>query len=64
MEKCVCGVEFKYNNSVNRLMGMSPFDIVQGRSLHGVTDLMEVPTWTHKSANVELFFDHMKEIHD
>ena len=57
-------VEFMYNNSVNQLTGMSPFDIVQGRSLHGLTNLVEVPTWTHKSANAELFYDHMKEIHD
>ena len=56
--------KFAYKNLVNRSTGMSPFQTVSGRSLHGVTNLAELLIGTRKSANEKSFVDHMKEVHD
>ena len=56
-------VEFTYNDSVNRSIGMSPLHIMQGRGMHRVADLVEVLSRTQKSVDAKSFVDHMKEVH-
>ena len=46
-------VEFAYNDSINRSMGKSHFQIVYGRSLKGIVDLIKLPNLEdRKSAKV------------
>ena len=54
--------EFMYNNS-NISTWMSPYQIMQGRIPHGVSDLAELSIEKEKSANAKSFVDHMKEEH-
>jgi hypothetical protein len=54
--------EFAYNNSVNRSTGKSPFEIVYGRQLRGVSKLRDSQIIT-KSASTEGFPEAMKELH-
>ena len=42
---------------------MSPYQIMQGRIPHGVSDLAELSIEKEKSANAKSFVDHMKEEH-
>jgi hypothetical protein len=56
--------EFAYNNSVNRLMGKTHFQTVNGRSPKGVTDLASLPEASKRSADVESCAEHIKEVHE
>ena len=51
-----------YNNS-NISTRMSPYQIIQGRSPHGVYDLVELSIKMEKSANARSLATHMKEDH-
>ena len=42
MGECVNAQKFVYNNSVNQSNGLISFQIIQGRSPNGVTDLMKL----------------------
>jgi transposase InsO family protein len=46
-------VEFAYNDSVNRSMGQSPFQVVYGMQLRGVSKLMDSEQTATSSASVE-----------
>jgi hypothetical protein len=55
--------EFTYNDSVNRSTGKSPFQIVYGTQLRGVSELRESEQTTTSSASEEEFAEVMKELH-
>ena len=50
--------EFAYNDSVNKSTGKSPFQIVYGRSLRGVVDLVALSDLDNRrSADAHEFVD-------
>jgi hypothetical protein len=55
--------EFAYNDSMNRSTGKSPFEIVYGRNLRGVSELMDLDQIITKSASAEEFTELMEELH-
>ena len=52
-----------YNDSLNRSIGKSPFQIVYGMKLRGVSKLKYVEQDEFISASVEDFAEAMKELH-
>ena len=56
--------EFAYNNSVNRSIGMSPFEVVHGYKPRKPTDLIPLPQHARVSITAESFAQHIKEMHD
>jgi hypothetical protein len=56
-------VEFTYNDSVNRSMGRSPFQIVYGMQPRGVSELRDSEQTATSSASAEEFTEAMKELH-
>jgi hypothetical protein len=55
--------EFVYNDSVNWSTGKSPFHIVYGTQLRGVSELRESEQGATSSASTEEFAEAMEEIH-
>jgi hypothetical protein len=55
--------EFVYNDSVNRSTGKSPFQILYGTQLRGVSELRESEQAETSSARAEEFAEAMKELH-
>jgi hypothetical protein len=55
--------EFAYNNSVNRSTGQSPFQIVYGIQLRGISELSDSEQNATRSASAEDFAEAMKELH-
>jgi hypothetical protein len=55
--------EFSYNNSVNRSIGQSPFQIVYGMQPRGVFELRNSEQTATRSASAEEFVEAMKELH-
>jgi hypothetical protein len=55
--------EFAYNDSVNRITGKSPFQIVYGTQSRGVSKLRESDQTATSSASAEEFTEAMKELH-
>ena len=47
--------EFAYNNSVNRSIGMSPFEVVHGYKSIKPTDLIPLPQHARVSITAESF---------
>jgi len=47
--------EFAFNNSINRSTGKSPFEILYGRQLRGITKLRELKQDEFKSVGAEYF---------
>jgi hypothetical protein len=57
--------KFTYNDSINRSIGMSPFQVVYGRSPKGVVDLVKFPDLEDKrSVDANEFVENIKEIHE
>jgi hypothetical protein len=57
-------VEFAYNDSVNRRTGHSPFHIVYGINLRGISELKDSEWNATRSASEEDFTEAMKELHN
>jgi hypothetical protein len=55
--------EFAYNDSVNRSTGKSPFHILYGTQLRGVSELREPEQVETSSARAEEFAEAMTELH-
>jgi hypothetical protein len=55
--------EFVYNDSVNRNTGKSPFQILYGTQLRGVSELRELEQAATSSASTEEFTEAMRELH-
>jgi hypothetical protein len=55
--------EFAYNNSVNRSIGQSPFQIVYGMQPRGISELRDSEQTATRSASAEEFREAMKELH-
>jgi hypothetical protein len=55
--------EFSYNDSVNRSMGQSPFQIVYGKQPRGIYELRDSKQTAIRSASAEDFAEAMKELH-
>ena len=55
--------EFAYNDSVNRSIGKSPFQILYGTQPRGVSELREPEQAETSSARAEEFAKAMKELH-
>jgi hypothetical protein len=55
--------EFAYNDSVNRSIGKSPFHILYGTQLRGVSELPDSGQTATSSASAEEFAEAMKELH-
>ena len=57
-------VEFSYNNSINRSIGRSSFQIVYGSSPRTTPELRKIEQGERKSAKVEDFANHVKNLHE
>jgi hypothetical protein len=57
-------VEFTYNDSLNRSIGKSPFQVVYGMQPRGVSELKDAKQAEFKSASAEDFAEGMKELHN
>ena len=55
--------EFAYNNSVNRSIGKSPFQIVNGYSPHTPIDLVPLPPHMHMFEPAENFTKHIHDLY-
>ena len=56
--------EFAYNNSVNRSTGQSPFQIIYGTQLRGISELRDSEHNATRRASAEDFAEAMKELHN
>ena len=63
LDNVLAQVDFSYNKLVNRSIWISAFQIVQGRSLHGVDILGKLPTGMQNNTDDKSFYEHMKEVH-
>ena len=55
--------KFAYNNSVNRSIEKTPFEIVTGMHPRGILDLRDVVGEEKRSVAGEEFVDFMKSLH-
>jgi len=55
--------EFTYNDSVNKSTGKSPFQVVYGMQLRGVSELRDSEQTNTSSASAGEFAEAMKELH-
>ncbi|RWR73203.1 Glycoside hydrolase [Cinnamomum micranthum f. kanehirae] len=56
--------EFAYDNSVNRSIRRSPFEVVTGIQPRILIDLSHLPANARPSQEAEEFGQHMKDVHD
>lgn len=56
--------EFAYNNSINKPIGMSPFEAVTGIPPHLPIDLVPLPIEMRLSIDANDFIRHMQQVHD
>ena len=56
-------VEFAYNNSMNRSIGKTPFEIVTGMNPSGVSDLRDIVGEEKRSVAREEFAGFMESLH-
>ena len=56
-------VEFAYNNSMNRSIGKTPFEIVTGMQPGGISELRDVASKEKRSALGEEFTYFMESLH-
>ena len=54
--------EFSYNNSINRSIGRSPFQIVYGSSPRTTLELRKMEQGERTSAEAEEFVEHVKNL--
>ena len=54
--------EFAYNSSINRTIGMSPFEVVHDYQPKQIIDLM-LPHHTRKSESAASFASHIHDLH-
>ena len=57
-------IEFAYNDSINRSIGKSPFQVVYGIHPRGIFKLRDMSSQQQVSAQGEEFATSIKEIHD
>ena len=55
--------EFAYNSSVNRSIGMSPFEVVHGYQPRKPIDLIPLPMYARISKSMESFAQHVKSLY-
>jgi hypothetical protein len=55
--------EFSYNDSINRIIGQIPFQIVYGMQPRGIYELMDLEQIATRSASAKDFAEAMKELH-
>ena len=55
--------EFAYNNSINRSIGKSPFEIVLGYKPRRPVDLIPLPSHARVSESAESFARHVRNLH-
>lgn len=55
--------EYAYNDSINRSMGLSPFEIVYGSHPRGVFELRDLQGLDKRSGDANEFTEAMKEVH-
>ncbi|GFZ18574.1 hypothetical protein Acr_27g0003130 [Actinidia rufa] len=55
---------FAYNSSVNRSIGISPFEVVHGFKPRKPVDLLPMSPHTRVSESAESFARHIRELHD
>ena len=56
-------IEFAYNNSLNRSIGKTPFEIFNGMHPRGILDLRDVAGKEKRSAVGEEFSDFIESLH-
>lgn len=56
-------VEFAYNDSPNRSMGISPFQILYGMHPHGIYELRDLGQLECRSADGEDFVKAISNLH-
>ena len=56
--------EFAYNNSINRSISKSPFQIVYGSSLRHASKLWNLKREETNSVEVKDFVENLKNIHE
>ena len=62
-EMVLAQAEFAYNNSVNRSIGKTPFEIVTGMHPRGILGLRDVASEEKRSVAREEFADFMESLH-
>jgi hypothetical protein len=55
--------QFVYNNSVNRTIGMSPFEVVHGYKARKPLDLLPMSAQVRMSESAEAFARHVHDLH-
>uniref|UniRef100_A0A2N9IG07 RNA-directed DNA polymerase n=1 Tax=Fagus sylvatica TaxID=28930 RepID=A0A2N9IG07_FAGSY len=55
--------QFAYNNSVNRTIGMSPFEVVHGYKARKPLDLLPMSPQVRMSESAEAFARHVHDLH-
>ena len=63
-DQMLAQVEYAYNDSPNRSIGKSPFQIVYGMHPRGVHELRDLGTAERRSADGEKFVDAIQELHE
>ena len=62
-EMVLAQAKFAYNNSMNRSIGKSPFEIVTGMQPRGISYLRDIVGEEKRSVEGEVFVDVMKYLH-
>ena len=63
-DEILAQAEFAYNDSVNRSIRKSPFQIVYGMNPRGVLELRDLKQSEFRSAGVKYFDVEMQELHN
>lgn len=63
-DRVLAQVEFSYNDSPNRIMGYSPFQILYGMHPRGVHELRDLGKLEGRTANGEDFTKAMNDLHE
>jgi hypothetical protein len=63
-DQILAQAEFVFNNSINRSIGKSPFEILYGIQPRGITELRNLNQDEFRSAGAEYFATEMHKLHD